>query len=168
MLLHDFVREMLENYREKKSSLNLLKLELERFHGITQDEMIESLNLLKGDGDLVQTSEVSDKTAKIAISYREIAGKLNDAATNEILKDAATLEYDINFLENVVECLSPRNCEIIKDIYFNQLPASDVAHKHNMSERWLSEVRKRSIKKIVSQYEKHQKYTRGGEKHEAI
>lgn len=70
--------EVLNKYQELKKEQAVLKFQLSRFKGITEDDIIESMTFSHADGERVQTSGVSDKTGKIAVNYKKIADWEND------------------------------------------------------------------------------------------
>ena len=67
--------EVLDKYQELKKEQTVLKFQLSRFKGISEDDIIESMTFSHADGERVQTSGVSDKTGKIAVNYKKIADR---------------------------------------------------------------------------------------------
>lgn len=69
---------MMKEYRSLKRELSVTGFQLRRFEGISEHEMIESMLYSHHEGERVQTSTLSDKTASIAVNYRKIMEREND------------------------------------------------------------------------------------------
>ena len=70
---------MMKEYKTMKKELTILQFQLGQFKGVSEEDMILSMQLSHPDGDeRVQTSTLSDKTAKVAMNYRQIMEKQND------------------------------------------------------------------------------------------
>ena len=71
------VEKIMREYRQMLMERSCLENQIRNFQGITENEMIDYLYYSKSNEERVQTSSVSDKTARIAISYQEKMGMIN-------------------------------------------------------------------------------------------
>ena len=58
---------MMKEYRSLKRELSVTGFQLQRFEGISEKDMIESMLYSHHEGERVRTSTLSDKTAGIEI-----------------------------------------------------------------------------------------------------
>ena len=82
----EYVEYLLKNYNEILKDIDQLKFEYEAFKDIASDEVIESLSFSSSNDERVTTSNVSDKTCKIALIYNEVAKRMNKESREEIYK----------------------------------------------------------------------------------
>lgn len=84
---------MIKEYPNLKRELSVLEFQLSRCEGIDYDTVISSLTFSKPEGERVQTSGVSDVTARAALAYRvEHKLILTTKATKDITKRYGGLE----------------------------------------------------------------------------
>ena len=69
--------EIVKGYPELVQKRDCLAYQLAHFRGFTADEIIESMYTPRQDGERVQTSNLSDKTAQIALDYQERRERIN-------------------------------------------------------------------------------------------
>ncbi|MBS4008080.1 MAG: hypothetical protein KGZ45_06600 [Clostridium sp.] len=162
----EYIVYLLRNYKEIVATIKMLKLELQNFEGMTNEEAIETLAFRKSVGEPVQTSGVSDKTGRMAMVYREYAKRVNHESKAEVTNSLVPLESEIKMLETAVEGLSYQECDIIKELYFKNKSISQVAGEHSTSERSIRYARDAAINRLNSIYGRYQKITFGGIKNE--
>ena len=73
--------------------------QLQWFEGISEHEMIESMLYSHHEGERVQTSTLSDKTAGIAVNYRKIMERENDGWYQYLFNRYLYLSEEIDFLK---------------------------------------------------------------------
>jgi len=157
----EYIKYLLENYKEMQTMLSMLKLELESFQEMSNEEALESLVYARAVGERVQTSSISNKTASVSIIYKEFAKRINRENRAEIVNSILPLEYELKLLEMAVEGLPVKEKNIIKEIYFVGISAMEVAYKNNITEQWLFKIRRCAISKLASFYEQYPKITKG-------
>lgn len=162
----EYIVYLLRNYKEIVATINMLKLELQNFEGMTSEEAIETLAFRKTVGESVKSSGISDKTGRMALVYREYAKRVNHESKAEVTNSLAPLESEIKMLETAVEGLSYQECDIIKELYFKNKSISQVAGEHSTSERSIRYARDAAINRLNSIYGRYQKITFGGTKNE--
>ena len=69
------IEKMMKTYPQKCRELAVMKMQLCSFAGISETEVIDSMYFTGQEEERVQTSGVSDKTARIALTYRKRAAE---------------------------------------------------------------------------------------------
>ena len=119
--------------------------------------MIASLHCLQPDEARVQTSGVSDKTARIAISYREKMDRINKEWQAHLEKKHSVLSEELVFFESAVLSLSGILPGLIADMVIKGLTWDDLAAKYHISRTMVAKNRKRAIRELETLYAIHDK-----------
>ena len=93
---------MMKEYRSLKRELSVTGFQLQRFEGISEKDMIESMLYSHHEGERVRTSTLSDKTAGIAVNYRKIMERENDGWYQYLFNRYLYLSEEIDFFERSV------------------------------------------------------------------
>ena len=104
----------------------------------------------------MQTSGVSDKTAKIAMSYRERMDAMNEEWYQHLEKQYFALAEEISFFESAVKALPGKMGEIMQDMIFSQASWDELADKHFVGRTTIWRYRQKAIDELVVLYEKHE------------
>ena len=91
--------KIMQDYQQMVMERICLENQIRNFKGITEEEMIDSLYFPQPDDERVQTSGISDKTARIAISYREKMDRLNKEWQAHLEKKHSVLLEELVFFE---------------------------------------------------------------------
>lgn len=154
--MRERIEALIRDYPKNKMELKCLEHQIRNFRGISEDEMIDSMYFTQPEGERVQTSGVSDKTAKIAMSYRERMDAINEEWYQHLEKQYFSLAEEISFFESAVKALPGEMGEIMQDIVFSQASWEEVADKHYVSRRTIGRYRQKAIDELVVLYEKHE------------
>ena len=85
----EYVVMLLKNYSRMVREAATLRFELKNFVKIGDDEIIEGMTLSHPIGDGIRSGHMSDKTADVALRYREVADRVKDTfekLVTEIIK----------------------------------------------------------------------------------
>lgn len=115
------VERMMRDYTQMKTEAKCLENQIRDFRGISETEMIESMLYSHPEGERVQTSNISDKTARIATSYRERMEHINREWYDYLEKKYLLLSEDIRFFESAIRSLSGNLPYVITDMIINRL-----------------------------------------------
>ena len=107
---------MMKEYKSLKRELSVTGFQLHRFEGISENEMIESMLYSRHEGERVQTSTLSDKTAGIAVNYRKIMERENDGWYQYLFNRYLYLSEEIDFFERSVSALSGQLPGVVMDL----------------------------------------------------
>ena len=154
--MRERIEALIRDYQKNKMELKCLEHQIRNFRGISENEMIDTMYFTQPEGERVQTSGVSDKTAKIAMSYRERMDAINEEWYQHLEKQYYALAEEISFFESAVKALPGKMGEIMQDIVFSQASWEELADKHYVSRRTIGRYRQKAIDELVVLYEKHE------------
>lgn len=145
------VEWLLKNYHEIKRHQERLNFEIERFSGLSYEQVIESLNFATPEGERVQTSSISDKAGRIAFMYREHADRLN-ADVMALAWEYHTQKSEMDVLNYCIVLLEPRLSEVITDMFINKMTWEELCEKYHISRKTLARYRKNGIEQIAENF----------------
>ena len=93
---------MIKEYPNLKRELSVLEFQLSRCEGIDYDTVISSLTFSKPEGERVQTSGVSDVTARAALAYRKVADRMSDEWLSYLAGQYGQIKEELDFFEHAV------------------------------------------------------------------
>lgn len=147
------VEWLLKSYHEMKRNLENLKLEIEHFSGLSYDQVIESLTFSAPVGERVQTSNVSDKSSRIALIYRDVAEGQNDQILRGLLEQFYAQKTELDMLEYRIKLLEPRLSAVVWDMFISGLTWSELCCKYAVSHTMIGNYRKKGIKELSKFYD---------------
>jgi aconitase A len=146
--------QMINEYKSMKKELGILEFQLSQFKGLTEDDIILSMQLSHPDGDeRVQTSILSDKTAKVAMNYRQIMERENDEWYKFLWERYKKMTEEVTFFESSVKKLSGVFPELIMDLLDDDITWDEMMVKYHISRTTISKYRKKAILELNEQYE---------------
>ena len=154
--MRERIEALIRDYQKNKLELKCLEHQIRNFRGISENEMIDTMYFTQPEGERVQTSGVSDKTAKIAMSYRERMDAMNEEWYQHLEKQYFALAEEISFFESAVKALPGKMGEIMQDMIFSQASWDELADKHFVGRTTIWRYRQKAIDELVVLYEKHE------------
>ena len=154
--MRERIEALIRDYQKNKMELKCLEHQIRNFRGISENEMIDTMYFTQPEGERVQTSGVSDKTAKIAMSYRERMDAMNEEWYQHLEKQYFALAEEISFFESAVKALPEKMGEIMQDMIFSQASWDELADKHFVGRTTIWRYRQKAIDELVVLYEKHE------------
>lgn len=150
------IEKLMREYPQMKTEAKCLENQIRDFRGITETEMIESMLYSQPEGERVQTSGVSDKTARIAISYRERMERINGEWYDYLEKKYVLLTEELRFFESALHSLSGTLPQVISDMVVEKMTWDDLAAKYYVSRTMISKYRKKAIEELDQLYAAHE------------
>jgi len=145
---------MMKEYQNMKKELTILKFQLGQFKGISEEDMIQSMQLSHPDGDeRVQTSTLSDKTAKVAMNYRQIIERENDGWFNFLWERYRKMHEEVTFFEESVRNLSGNLPTLIMKMVSGESTWDDLAVEYDISRRSIGNYKKKAIAELNKAYQ---------------
>ena len=154
--MRERIEALIRDYQKNKMELKCLEHQIRNFRGISENEMIDTMYFTQPEGERVQTSGVSDKTARIAMSYRERMDAMNEEWYQHLEKQYFALAEEISFFESAVKALPGKMGEIMQDMIFSQASWDELADKHFVGRTTIWRYRQKAIDELVVLYEKHE------------
>lgn len=144
------VIEQLKAYPLLQKRANLLRYEQSHPAQVSEVEVIGALALTRPlEGGSAQAGHVSDKTMRIAATFREEQERLNYTSVMDIEEELGTLEAHIAKLEFYVSQLKSDQSEVIRKYYFEEKTWAELQKELNLSVRTLLKRRDDGIKALM-------------------
>ena len=152
--------EMFRDYRNLKKEQSVLEFQLQQFQGINENDLISAMSLSHPDGDeRVQTSSLSDKTAKVAINYKQVAERENDEWYDFLWNRYRYVKEEVDFFEQGILGLKGVLPEVMKDLLNEDLTWDDIQARHHVSRTMVSKYKKSAMKELNVLYELRDRQT---------
>ncbi len=143
---------MIKEYHNMKRELSMLEYQLQNFAGVDTNEVISAMSFYHPDGERVQTSSLSDKTAKVAMTYRKVAENMDHEWFSYLQKRYEENIDDISFFEYSITKLSGKMKFFIHDMVIEELSWSELMGKYNVSHSMIGKYRKKAVKELNDIY----------------
>ena len=153
------VEKILKDYPRMLQERKCITHEIANFRGVTADEVIESMYTPHTNHERVHSSKQSDKTANIAINYKDKMDRINNEWIAYLEAKLRLVNDEIIFFEAALSSLSGKLPVIIRDMVIEQMTWNDLADKHFVSKRMIGYYRRKAIGELDQLYEKHNRYT---------
>lgn len=143
-------KELFDNYRKLCDERDILAIQIKNFIGVTDADIITSMCLSHPDDSMerVQTSGTSEKTAIVALNYRERLIHENDDWYQWLIKRYIDIDEEITFFENCIENLGKKLTPVVWDLLDEDVKWDDVCYNHCISNTTLARYRKEAIARI--------------------
>ena len=151
MEIRNQVIERLKSYPELVQKRDILRYELEHPTVVSDDEMLEAMNFLKGEGG-IPLGGISNKTLYIAMNYHDAAERVNSEARNDLVKRLLPLENEIGRIEYYVKMLSPREQCVIRKHYFEGKQQQEIAAELSVTAWTVRRYRDQAVDKLTEMY----------------
>lgn len=149
------VERMIKDYPSMVMERDCLRHQLANFRGVTEEEVIDSMNFSSPQGERVQTSNISDKTASISESYRDRVRRINQDWIDHLCTKLLALEEEIDFFHSALRAISPELAPLMWDLTVERMTWDAVEAKHHISRFTVSKYRKKAICELDSLYAVH-------------
>ena len=150
------IEKLIRDYPKLKRQQRCLYYQLVDFHGISEQETIDTMYFSQPEGERVQTSGTSNKTANIALNFRERMERINDEWYEHLEKEYLELTEQLRFFESAVRSVSGITGEVLADLVFEQLTWDQVAEKHYISRRSVGNYRRKAIAEMEKLYQRYE------------
>ena len=134
------IEKIIKEYHRMKKERNCLEHQIRNFKGISEKEMIDSMNFHSPEGERVQTSNISNKPASIALNYHE--------------KMERMLDEEIRFFEAAVSTLSGYLPEFMTDMVIKGCTWDYLCEHYHISRTMVAKNRRKAIRELEELYEK--------------
>lgn len=156
-----YVEYLLKNYHQIKREIEMLKPLLNQDIYESMEETIEGMVFKTSQEEKVQSTKVSDKTASIALTYRQENERENLKEKRDLEKVIKGNERELLQLEQVIETLSSQYNKVIKGIYIKRQSRKQLCSQLFISENTLNRYRKKGVEEMVRVFEGYLNCTPG-------
>jgi len=149
------VEKIIKDYPGTVREIRCLREQIRNFEGVSEQEVIDTMNYSSPEGERVQTSNIADKTASIAATYRERAQRINREWIDHLTTKLLWLEEELDFFHSSLRALSPEYAAMMWDLVVEGLTWDAVEAKHHISRFSISKYRKKAILELDALYAVH-------------
>ena len=146
------VEKLISEYPQMVSQKKCLAYQVAHFRGLSPEDVITSMYTPRHDGERVQTSGTSDKTAQIALNYESRTLRLNREWYEHLEKQLVELTDELNFFEGALRSLPVNISQVMWDLVVEGMTWDAVADVHHMSRANVGKLRKRAILELDKLY----------------
>lgn len=151
------LEKMLKNYPAMVRERDSLAHQIAHFKGITAEEVIESMYTPRMDGERIQTSSISDKTAQIALNYQERMDRINRDWFKHLETRMMCLTSEIQNFETALDTLPERQSAIMRDMIVGGVTWDALCVIHHISRTMIAKYRRRAIARLSEIYDQNEK-----------
>lgn len=148
------IEKIIKEYHRMKKERNCLEHQICNFRGISEKEMIDSMNFHSPEGERVQTSNISNKPASIALNYYERMERINQEWYEHLEKQYLMLDEEIRFFEAALSALSGYLPEFMTDMVTKGCTWEDLCEHYHISRTMVAKNRRKAIRELEELYEK--------------
>lgn len=155
MNVQEYVLLQLEEYERRAQSIQALEFELHALAPLSEketDALIESMTFTFPTGERVQTSTRADKTANIALSYKDTCFEQSQEVMRKLLQRIDFYRLKNKRLDMYLSTLAPKDAEILKMHYFQQLSWRCIAEQEGVCLRTVMKRKERGITRLAELY----------------
>lgn len=138
-----------------KTELRCLEHQIKNFKGISETEMIESMNYSSPEGERVQTSNISNKPASIALNYHARMEEINREWYKHLEKRYLMLSEDVRFFEAALTALSGYLPDFMTDMVVHGCTWDYLCEHYHISRTMVAKNRRKAIVELDELYRKH-------------
>ena len=151
------VEKLLKAYPEMIQKRDCLAYQLAHFKGLSAEDVIDSMMTPKVDGERVKSSRLSDKTAQIALEYREQQKRMNREWYAYLEQELLQMCEEIHFIEATVATLPKPLDGLMGDVLKGDLTWDQLAEKHHMSRASVGRYRQKAIRQLENLLAAHER-----------
>lgn len=144
----NYTEYILKNYHQIKRELEGKKALLKVTICECEEEFIEGRTFQTFGEEKVKNSTIADKTANIAISYRDLMAREVEEQVRGLTMDIRKRELELLRVEKAVEVLEEKHQRVIKGLYFQGKSRRQLCRELYISEGTLSRWRRKSVDNI--------------------
>ena len=149
------VEKLISEYPQMVSQKKCLAYQIAHFRGLSPEDVIESMYTAHHEGERVQTSGTSDKTAQIALNYESRMVRLNREWYEHLEKQLVDLTEELSFFEGALWALPVEMADLMWDLVVEQMKWEVAEQKYSISHTTVYRLRKKAIHLLEKIYEQH-------------
>lgn len=151
-----YVEKVISDYPQMVREREHLKKQIENFEFLSADELISAMSFSHPDGERVQSSALSDKTARIALGYRDKLDRINEELIVPMQKRYYALDAEISFLESAISHLPDDLFHIMQGLVIEGRTWDEVSEEMFISITKLQKLRKAAIDHLTRTYQRRE------------
>ena len=153
--MKEYVEKMIKEYQDMKFERSCLLSQMKSCK-LSEEDVIYSMCFSHPEGERVQSSELSDKTAKVAMSFRDRQRQMEEEHYDYLFNRYRNLDEEITFFEESVAGIPGELGEILSELFIHNDSWEKVCFRHCIGIHKLSDMRKQGIKYLVRAYQQRE------------
>lgn len=151
---NDMIVEKLREYPVLQERMNLLRFELSNVAHASEKDVLDSLAYSTPTYEPVTggNADKQDRIMKVALSYKNLAAKMNDEAVKDVLKEMDEIRTQLERMDYYIGLLTEEQQKILQLYYFQKKGWYDIERETNYSRRTLTKRRNEAIVRLVQMY----------------
>lgn len=146
------IEKLINDYPSMIREQALLSNQIRQFRGLSEIDIIESMVFHTPEGERVQTSGVSQKTASVAVNYSSRVQEMNQEWIKNLEMEYALITEEIMFFQSAVEALEHKLSELMIDLVIERLQWDEITRKYHISRTLVAKRRKKAIVELEKLY----------------
>lgn len=143
-----------------KKELEVLQFQMSHFKGVEENDLILSMQFSHPEGgERVQTSSISDKTASVAMNYKQRMERENDEWFSFLFSRYRYVSEEVAFFENSVAALPGNLSGVIQDLVMGELTWENIAMKYHVTTAMIAKYKKKALRELEAVYELRDRQT---------
>lgn len=153
MITVKMVEDCLANYRRHKKRLSLLEHSMQRFSGISPEDVIEAMAFSQTHCRFGQACDHSDRTARIAEIYQKIAENVNAKEIASLYDEHRCISERLDMLDTCIANLDEPLAAVVRELLIEDERWSDACEKLYISRATAGRRRLQALLQIQSMLE---------------
>ncbi|OLR56912.1 hypothetical protein BHK98_02670 [Hornefia porci] len=148
---------MIREYPKRKRDLECLRRQIADFRGISDEDMIDTMYFSQPEEERVQTSGISDKTAKIATTYRDKMARINSEWYEHLERRYYELAEEVRFFESALKSLPDELSDVMTDMIIYRYTWDSLCSIYHVSRTMIAKYRRKAIWELEDMYQQREK-----------
>ncbi len=148
-----YVEKIIKDYPSMVRERERLKKQIQRYEFLSAEELISAMSFSRPDGERVQSSNLSDKTARIAILYEDQLEQMNNEILIPMIERLQQLDQEITLLQSEIKQLPDGLAELMQALVIEEATWDEIEMNFYLSRKIISQNRKRAIEYLVRSYQ---------------
>ncbi|MBR1737112.1 MAG: hypothetical protein IJ736_08880 [Firmicutes bacterium] len=140
--------EAMREYPNWVKRKTILEIQIKNMRSMLETDMIDTMTFSHPQGEKVQSSNISDKTAATALMYKSLAEKEYKETFINLDWEYKKVCYETGFFECCVSTLKNYLPDLILDLASKKFKWSEIAAKYHISQSMVGKCRKKALKEL--------------------
>jgi DNA-directed RNA polymerase specialized sigma subunit len=149
----EHVEKMLKEYSQNKRIMQVNEEAIEQYLPVTKEEAIEIMNFSHPEV-CVQNTNISDRVAKIAMSFRRMARAWNREALRDMMVAYQEAWTEVSFIDYAIKHLPEREHRIMLRFFVEEASWSEICNEFHLSTTMVGRYRRRAIERMIQTYDR--------------
>ena len=152
--LRRYVEKLVNDYPRMVKRRQQLRYQIDSYRPVPIEDVILSMCFSHPEGERVQSSDLSDKTAKVAMKFRARAERMEQEAIGAMVKEYDCLDEEISFLEECIRQLPSELSEIMCVLVLGGASWDEAEEDLSMSRKQIAVKRSEAMDRLALMFQR--------------